>query len=101
MSVTAPATAVSRFRIEVPEEQISELHRRIAATRWPSAELVGDRSQGVQLETIQELAAGPRAVPDRWQRQDTREQTRVRTGATLERQNQPVRTTHTLERRFS
>src|SRR5947209_10431899 len=48
-------TAISPFRIEVPEEQLDELGRRIAATRWPSKELVADRSQGVQLATIQEL----------------------------------------------
>jgi hypothetical protein len=50
-------TATSRpFRIEVPEEQLAELRRRLAATRWPSSELVADRSQGVQLATIQALA---------------------------------------------
>jgi pimeloyl-ACP methyl ester carboxylesterase len=56
MSVTAEATAVRPFRIEVPEEQLAELRRRIEATRWPSAELVDDRSQGVQLTTLQALA---------------------------------------------
>jgi pimeloyl-ACP methyl ester carboxylesterase len=47
---------VRPFRVEVPEEDLVELRRRIAATRWPSRELVADRSQGVQLATIQELA---------------------------------------------
>jgi hypothetical protein len=56
MSVTAEATAISPFQIDVPEEQLAELRRRIAATRWPSAELVDDRSQGVQLATLQALA---------------------------------------------
>jgi pimeloyl-ACP methyl ester carboxylesterase len=56
MCVTAEATAVRAFHIDVPEEQLDELRRRIAATRWPSRELVDDRSQGVQLATIQELA---------------------------------------------
>jgi pimeloyl-ACP methyl ester carboxylesterase len=56
MSVTAEATAIHPFRVEVPEEQLAELRRRIGATRWPSTELVADRSQGVQLATIQELA---------------------------------------------
>jgi pimeloyl-ACP methyl ester carboxylesterase len=56
MSVTAEATAIRPFRIEVPEEQLAELRRRIAATRWPSRELVADRSQGVQLATLQALA---------------------------------------------
>jgi pimeloyl-ACP methyl ester carboxylesterase len=53
---TAEATAVRAFRVEVPDEQLAELRRRIAATRWPSKELVDDRSQGVQLATIQALA---------------------------------------------
>jgi pimeloyl-ACP methyl ester carboxylesterase len=56
MSVTAEPIAIRPFQIEVPEEQLAELRRRIAATRWPSRELVGDRSQGVQLATTQELA---------------------------------------------
>jgi pimeloyl-ACP methyl ester carboxylesterase len=50
------ATDVRPFHIEVPEEQLDELRRRIAATRWPSKELVDDRSQGVQLATMKELA---------------------------------------------
>src|SRR5919112_6360478 len=44
------------FRIDVPEEDLVNLRQRIAATRWPSKELVEDRSQGVQLATLQELA---------------------------------------------
>ena len=44
------------FQVEIPEEQIADLRRRIAATRWPTKELVGDRSQGVQLATLRELA---------------------------------------------
>ena len=43
------------FSIEVPQEDLDELRRRITATRWPSKELVDDRSQGVQLATIQAL----------------------------------------------
>jgi pimeloyl-ACP methyl ester carboxylesterase len=49
-------TVVRPFRIDVPEEDLDELRRRIEATRWPSKELVEDRSQGVQLATMQELA---------------------------------------------
>jgi len=49
-------TNVRPFRIDVPQEALDELRRRIQATRWPSKELVGDRSQGVQLATLQELA---------------------------------------------
>jgi len=48
--------AVRPFRVDVPEEDLEDLRRRIAATRWPSKELVEDRSQGVQLATMQELA---------------------------------------------
>jgi pimeloyl-ACP methyl ester carboxylesterase len=49
-------TDIRPFHLEIAEEQIDHLRRRIAATRWPSKELVPDRSQGVQLATIQELA---------------------------------------------
>ncbi len=55
MSVTA-ATEIRPFQLEVPEEKLDDLRRRIAATRWPSKELVDDRSQGVQLATAQALA---------------------------------------------
>jgi pimeloyl-ACP methyl ester carboxylesterase len=48
--------AVRPFRVDVPEEDLDDLRRRIAATRWPSKELVEDRSQGVQLATLRELA---------------------------------------------
>jgi pimeloyl-ACP methyl ester carboxylesterase len=47
---------VREFRVEIPEEQLEDMRRRIKATRWPSKEMVADREQGVQLETIQELA---------------------------------------------
>ena len=50
------STAVRPFRVDMPEEALADLRRRIAATRWPSRELVTDRSQGVQLATNQELA---------------------------------------------
>jgi pimeloyl-ACP methyl ester carboxylesterase len=56
MSATTEATAIRPFEIEVPEEQLVELRRRIAATRLPTKELVADRSQGVQLATIEALA---------------------------------------------
>jgi pimeloyl-ACP methyl ester carboxylesterase len=54
--MTATATAIRPFSFDVPEERLEELRRRLAATRWPSRELVDDRSQGVQLATIQALA---------------------------------------------
>src|SRR5437764_2139776 len=50
------ATDIRTFSIDIADEQIDDLRRRIAATRLPSKELVDDRSQGVQLATIQELA---------------------------------------------
>jgi pimeloyl-ACP methyl ester carboxylesterase len=49
-------TEIRPFRVDMPDESITDLRRRIAATRWPTTELVADRSQGVQLTTIQELA---------------------------------------------
>jgi pimeloyl-ACP methyl ester carboxylesterase len=52
----ADDTSIRPFRVNVPDEDLAELHRRIAARRLPSKELVADRSQGVQLATIQELA---------------------------------------------
>jgi pimeloyl-ACP methyl ester carboxylesterase len=48
--------AAGPFSIDVPEEDLLDLRQRITATRWPSKELVEDRSQGVQLATMQELA---------------------------------------------
>ena len=57
MSTTVQtATDIRPFHVDIPEEELAELRRRIAATRWPSKELVEDRSQGVQLATLQELA---------------------------------------------
>ena len=49
-------TGIRPFRVDMPGDAMAELRRRIAAMRWPSEELVKDRSQGVQLATIQELA---------------------------------------------
>jgi len=49
-------SAIRPFRVEVPEEELADLRRRVAAARLPSKELVDDRSQGVQLATIRELA---------------------------------------------
>jgi pimeloyl-ACP methyl ester carboxylesterase len=47
---------VRPFHIDVPEEDLVDLRRRIAATQWPEKETVADESQGVQLATIEELA---------------------------------------------
>jgi Epoxide hydrolase N terminus len=49
------AAAVRPFRIDVPQEEIDELRRRVRATRWPDMETVGDRSQGVQLAKLRPL----------------------------------------------
>ena len=51
------ATEIRPFQVEVPEADLEDLRQRIAATRWPSRELVDDRSQGVQLSTTQALAS--------------------------------------------
>ncbi|SDX30573.1 Pimeloyl-ACP methyl ester carboxylesterase [Geodermatophilus africanus] len=60
MSVTTEklpgATAIRPFHADVPEEALTDLRRRIAATRWPEAETVPDHSQGVPLAVMQELA---------------------------------------------
>jgi pimeloyl-ACP methyl ester carboxylesterase len=49
-------TEVRSFRVDMPDEAIDDLRQRIADTRWPTRELVADRSQGVQLATLAELA---------------------------------------------
>src|SRR5689334_23353034 len=47
--------SVRPFTVQIPKDALDDLRRRLAATRWPSRELVGDRSQGVQLATMQAL----------------------------------------------
>jgi pimeloyl-ACP methyl ester carboxylesterase len=56
MTSVATTTEVRPFGVKVPHEQLDDLRRRIATTHWPSKELVDDRSQGVQLATVQALA---------------------------------------------
>ena len=56
MSTTAEAIEVRPFQVDISDDAVADLRRRIAATRWPTKELVDDRSQGVQLATMQELA---------------------------------------------
>jgi pimeloyl-ACP methyl ester carboxylesterase len=48
-------TAIRPFRVDIPQESLADLRRRIAATRWPDRETVDDGSQGVQLARLQEL----------------------------------------------
>jgi pimeloyl-ACP methyl ester carboxylesterase len=55
-STVETAVEIRPFHVDVPEEQLDDLRRRIASTRWPEKELVDDQSQGVQLATIQALA---------------------------------------------
>ena len=56
MATVETGTEIRPFQLDIPEEALEDLRRRIQATRLPSKELVEDRSQGVQLGTIQELA---------------------------------------------
>jgi pimeloyl-ACP methyl ester carboxylesterase len=53
---TAENGAIRPFDVDIPEADLDDLRRRIGETRWPSGELVADRSQGVQLATLQALA---------------------------------------------
>src|SRR5215468_7541738 len=55
-ATAADGNTVRPFKINVPEEKLVDLHRRISATNWPERETVTDASQGVQLATVQELA---------------------------------------------
>jgi len=60
MSATTKAspgtTGIRPFTVEVPEAELDELRARVKGARWPDKETVPDQSQGVQLQTIQELA---------------------------------------------
>ena len=71
LHATAGSNAIRQFTVNIPQEEIDELRRRIAATRWPDRETVADaspgvkpdpqfmtgpESQGVQLATMQKLA---------------------------------------------
>src|SRR5262245_5700771 len=60
MSAKAQASAggseIRPFTIDIPDKELTALRERILATRWPEKETVGDQSQGVQLETMQNLA---------------------------------------------
>jgi pimeloyl-ACP methyl ester carboxylesterase len=54
-AAAAPDPAIRPFRVHVPESDLVDLRRRLAATKWPDRQIVGDQSQGVQLATIQRL----------------------------------------------
>ena len=54
---TTDGGTIRPFQIDVPQEAVEDMRRRIAATRWPERETVTDDSQGVSLATMQALAA--------------------------------------------
>jgi len=53
--MTMPDRIIRPFEVHARDEDLADLRRRVAATRWPPRELVADRSQGVQLATIHDL----------------------------------------------
>src|SRR5215467_11400075 len=55
-STVEPGTGIRPFQVDISDDAIEELRRRIAAARWPSKELVDDGSQGVQSKMLQQLA---------------------------------------------
>ena len=55
-SAAAEDKAIRPFHFKAPDEALADMRKRIAATRWPDKETVNDRSQGVQLATMQALA---------------------------------------------
>jgi pimeloyl-ACP methyl ester carboxylesterase len=70
-STVGTANELRPFQVEVPDEALDDLRRRIAATRWPSRELVADRSQGVQSAMLRALAGYWRTEYD-WRRGEAR-----------------------------
>jgi pimeloyl-ACP methyl ester carboxylesterase len=67
----AASEAIRPFRIDVPEDELIDLKRRLSATRWPEKETTDDDSQGVRLETIQQLVGYWRTDYD-WRKIETR-----------------------------
>ena len=67
----AASGAIRPFRVNVPEEDLLDLRRRLAATRWPDREIVADQSQGVKLTTIQQLVRYWQSDYD-WREMETR-----------------------------
>ena len=55
LATAVESDTIRPFRINIPEDQLVDLRRRIATTRWPDKETVADQSQGVQLAKLQEL----------------------------------------------
>jgi hypothetical protein len=54
-STVQSATEIRPFHVEIPKEELADLRRRLAATRWPERETATGATQGVQLETMREL----------------------------------------------
>src|SRR4030095_17132140 len=61
---TAEDATIRAFQVNVPEEELADLRRRLALAAWPSKELVADASQGVQLAVLQELGRCRAGAPD-------------------------------------
>ena len=55
-SAVETANEIRPFNVDVPDEALEDLRRRIAATNWPEKETVADQSQGVPLAMVKELA---------------------------------------------
>lgn len=70
-AMAATSDAIHPFRVNVPDEDLLDLRRRLAATRWPDREIVTDQSQGVQLRTVQELVRYWQSDYD-WRRMEAR-----------------------------
>ena len=56
MATIENATEIRPFHVEVPDEELDDLRRRIVSTNWPEKETVADQSQGIPLDMIQKLA---------------------------------------------
>jgi pimeloyl-ACP methyl ester carboxylesterase len=70
-AAAATSEAIRPFRINIPEKDLVDLHRRLAATRWPEKETVADDSQGVPLATMRELVRHWQTDYD-WRKIETR-----------------------------
>ena len=71
LAAAADPEAIRPFHVKFKDEQLKDLHRRVAATRWPDRETVSDDTQGVRLDTIQKVAKYWRAHD--WQGRGTAE----------------------------
>jgi pimeloyl-ACP methyl ester carboxylesterase len=71
LATAAGDDAIRPFRVNISEEQLVDLRRRLNATRWPDRETIADQSQGVQLAKLQELVRYWGAEYD-WRKLETR-----------------------------